>query len=627
MRWCGLIRRPAPSVIARFGGHIAQYLGDGLLIYFGYPLAHEDDARRAVRAGLGMIEALEQLNRGLTLTPGVRLAARVGVHTGLVVVGEMGGADRRERLALGETPNVAARLQGLATPNAVVVSEATFRLLGGFFICEPLGTPSLKGLSQPMAVYRVVDESRARSRLEAAGAGGLTPLVGRDSDFSRLVGCWTSATDGSGRVVLVSGEAGIGKSRLVEALRERVATESLSWLTPCQCSAYHQNSALYPVIDCLERTALGFEREESAQAKTDKLVAFLGRYDLPLPEVVPLFTDLLSLPPADGYAPLTLSPEAQKAQTLQALLTILLRRAAREPVLFVVEDLHWVDPSTLELLSLLVEQGPTARILALFTFRPDWRPPWSGHAGLTEIALRRLPREEVEKVIRQVARDKKLPSEVVDQIVAKTDGVPLFVEELTRMVLESGLLREGEERYELNGPLPPLAIPTTLHDSLMARLDHLAAVKSLAQLGATLGREFSYQLLQAISPWDAADHAVGTPATRGGRVPVSARDPAGVDLSLQARPDPGRRLSVVAAEDPPATSRAHCPGAAGPVSRGGRSPARTRGPPLHRGGAAGSCRPALATSGRTQQLTFRLLGSRGALQERARGPGAATGKF
>ena len=218
---------------------------------------------------------------------------------------------------------------------------------------------------------------------------------------------------------------------------------------------------------------------------------------------MPLFTDLLSLPPADGYAPLTLSPEAQKVQTLQTLLTILLRRAAREPVLFVVEDLHWVDPSTLELLSLLVEQGPTARILALFTFRPDWRPPWSGHAGLTEIALRRLPREEVEKVIRQVARDKKLPSEVVDQIVAKTDGVPLFVEELTRMVLESGLLREGEERYELNGPLPPLAIPTTLHDSLMARLDHLAAVKSLAQLGATLGREFSYRLLQAISPWDA----------------------------------------------------------------------------------------------------------------------------
>jgi class 3 adenylate cyclase len=503
------------KVIARFEGYIAQYLGDGLLVYFGYPLAHEDDAQRAVRAGLGMIDAMGQLNtrlgqEGLRPAPtqsrqrGVHLAMRLGIHTGLVVVGEVGGGTRQEQLALGETPNLAARLQGIAAPNTLVISATTFQLLGGFFACQPLGTPLLKGQAQPLAVYRVLYESMARSRLEAAGSTGWTPLVGREQEIGLLVERWAQVKEGVGQVVLLSGEAGIGKSRLVQVLKEHVSTEPQAWLTPCQCSPYYQNTALYPMIDLLERVALRFEREESPQQKVGKLEGFLVQYGLPLAEAVPLFATLLSLPLPADYAPLTISPEQQKQQTLHALLTILLRIAAQQPVLFVMEDLHWVDPTTLELLSLLVDQGPTTRILSLFTCRPDFSPPWTGRAHLTQVTVPRLPRRQAVEVIRQVAHGKALPPEVVEQIVAKTDGVPLFVEELTKMVLEAGLLQEWDERYELTSPLPPLAIPATLHDSLMARLDRLATVKGLAQLGATLGREFSYELLRAVSPWDEA---------------------------------------------------------------------------------------------------------------------------
>ena len=490
------------KVIARFEGHIAQYLGDGLLVYFGYPLAHEDDAQRAVRAGLGIIEAMGQLHPSLGPEREVHLAVRLGIHTGLVVVGDVGGGARQEQLALGETPNVAARLQGLAAPNTLVISAATFQLLGGFFACQPLGTPLLKGLAQPLAVYRVLYESMARSRLEAASSTGWTPLVGREQEIGVLLERWAQVKDGLGQVVLLSGEAGIGKSRLVQVLTEQVAAEPRAWLTPCQCSPYHQHTALYPLIDLLERVVLRFDREESPQQKVGKLEGFLVQYGLPLAEAVPLFAALLSLPLPADYAPVTVSPEQQKQQTLHALLTILLRIAAQQPVLFVMEDLHWVDPSTLELLSLLVDQGPTARILTLFTFRPDFSPPWTGRAHLTQLTVNRLPRRQAVEVIRQVAHGKVLPPEVVEQIVAKTDGVPLFVEELTKMVLESGLLQEQDERYALTGPLHPLAIPATLHDSLMARLDRLAAVKALAQLGATLGREFSYALLRAVAPWE-----------------------------------------------------------------------------------------------------------------------------
>src|SRR5215831_15837716 len=345
------------KVIARFEGHIAQYLGDGLLVYFGYPRAHEDDAQRAVRAGLGMIEALGQLNTRLEPERGVQLAVRLGIHTGLVVVGEVGGDTRQEHLALGETPNLAARLQGIAVPNTVVISAATVPLLGGFFACQALGPHRLKGFAQPIEVYQVRYESMARSRLEAAGRTGLTPLVGREQEIRLLLERWTQVTDGLGQVVLLSGEAGIGKSRLVQVLTEQVATEPQAWLTPCQCSPYYQNTALYPLIDLLERVVLRFEREEAPEQKLRKLEGFLVQYGLPLAETVPLLAPLLSLALPADYAPLTLSPEQQKQRTLHTLVTILRRMAAQQPVLFIMEDLHWVDPSTLEWLSLLVDQG------------------------------------------------------------------------------------------------------------------------------------------------------------------------------------------------------------------------------------------------------------------------------
>jgi class 3 adenylate cyclase/predicted ATPase len=490
------------KVIARFEGHIAQYLGDGLLVYFGYPLAHEDDAQRAVRTGLGIVEAMAQLNARLTRERRVELAARLGCHTGLVVVGDVGGGARQEQLALGETPNLAARLQGLAAPNTLVISAETFHLLSGFFACQSLGTHLLKGVAQPLEVYQVLYESMARSRLEAAGCTSLTPLVGREQEVALLQERWAQVKDGLGQVVLLSGEAGIGKSRLVQVLQEQVASEPQAWLTPCQCSLYHQNSALYPLIELLERMALRFDREESPLQKLRKLGGFLVQYGLPLPEAVPLLASLLSIPLDADYASLDLSPEQQKQKTLHALLTILLKIAAQQPVLFVMEDLHWIDPSTLELLTLLVDQGPTARILALFTFRSDFSPPWSGRSHLTQVTLNRLPRRQAAELTSRVAHGKALPAEVLEQVVAKTDGVPLFVEELTKMLLESGLLEEREARYELTGPLPPLAIPSTLHDSLMARLDRLATVKEVAQLGATLGRTFAYELLQAVSPLD-----------------------------------------------------------------------------------------------------------------------------
>jgi class 3 adenylate cyclase/predicted ATPase len=490
------------KVIARFEGHIAQYLGDGLLVYFGYPLAHEDDAARAARTGLGIIEAIRQLNIRLAPEHGVHLAVRLGIHTGLVVVGDVGDGARHEQLALGETPNLAARLQGLAAPNTLVISAAAVPLLGGFFAYQSLGTPPLKGHAQPLEVYQVLYERMARSRLEAAGQTGLTPLVGRDHEIALLLERWAQVKGGIGQLVLLSGEAGIGKSRIVQVLTEHVAREPQAWLTPCQCSPYHRNTAFYPLIELLERMVLRFEREESAQQKLRKLEGLVVQYGLPLAESVPLLAALLSVPLNPDYAPLNMAPEQQKQKTMQALQTILLSIAAQQPVLFVMEDLHWVDPSTLEFLTLVVDQDASVRILTLFTFRPDFSPPWTGRSHLTQVTLPRLSPHQAAELAGRVAHGKVLPSAVVEQVVAKTDGVPLFVEELTKMVLESGLLQERERGYELSGPLPPLAIPATLHDSLMARLDRLATVKAQAQLGATLGREFSYELLRAVAPWD-----------------------------------------------------------------------------------------------------------------------------
>src|SRR5712691_6172901 len=490
----------AATVIQRFDGHIAQYLGDGLLVYFGYPQAHEDDARRAVRTGLGIVEAMEALNARLAQRYGVQLAVRIGIHTGVVVVGEMGGGSRQEQLAMGETPNVAARLQGLAAPDTVVISPTTFRLVQGYFTCHDLGAHALKGLAAPLQVYRILGESAAQSRLDVASATGLTPLVGRDAEVALLLERWAHSQDGAGQVVLLRGEAGIGKSRLVEVLRERVLSEGATRMV-FHCSPDHQNSVLYPVIDHLQRF-LQWQRDEAPQSKFDTLERVLRASRLPLDDVVPLFAALLSVPLPERYAPLNLTPQRQRQKTQEALVAWLLEAAERQPVLAVWEDLHWADPSTLELLSMMLDQAPMARMLTLLTCRPEFRPPWATHAPVTQVTLNRLGRTQVEAMIPSLTGAKTLPTEVVQQVVAKTDGVPLFVEELVKMILESGLVREQAGRYVLTGPLPPLAIPSTLHDSLMARLDRLSAARELAQLGAVLGRGFAYELLQAVAPVD-----------------------------------------------------------------------------------------------------------------------------
>jgi TOMM system kinase/cyclase fusion protein len=484
-------------VIRRYDGHIAQHLGDGLLVYFGYPLAHEDDATRAVRAALESVAAIQQA----PLLHAHTVQIRIGIHTGPVVVGEIGTGTKREQLALGETPNLAARLQGLADPDTVIISAATQRLIAGLFDCQDLDLQPVKGVSAPLQVYRVVSESRTQSRLEVdISMGRLTPLVGRANEVGLILERWAAAQAGDGQVVLLSGEPGIGKSRLVQEVKEQVVQQGATSLE-FRCSPYYQNSAFYPVITHLHRV-LHIERDDPPQVKFAKLQQTLARYRFPQADTLPLLAALLSLPLPPEVSPLTLSPQKQKQKTQEALVAWLVEDAERAPVSCAWKDLHWADPSTLELLGLLLEQVPTTRVLVLLTARPEFTPPWSSRTHLTPLTLARLPRTQAAEMIEKVAGGKSLPAEVHHQIVSKTDGIPLFVEELTKMVLESGLLRETDGHYELTGPLPPLAIPTTLHDSLMARLDRLATVKEVAQLGATLGREFSYEVLQIVSPMD-----------------------------------------------------------------------------------------------------------------------------
>ncbi|NOT55639.1 MAG: AAA family ATPase [Deltaproteobacteria bacterium] len=498
-----LYQETCTAVIQRYAGHIAQHLGDGLLVYFGYPVAHEDDAQRGVRTGLEIVQALRGQGTGDRKQARQQpLQVRIGIHTGVVVIGEIGRGEKREMLALGETPNIAARVQGLAEPDTVVISAVTYRLVHGLFACQDLGPQTLKGISVPLSLYRVIEESVARSRFEVAIGAGLTPLVGRGEELGLLQRRWTQAKEGAGQVVLLSGEAGIGKSRLVQALKEQVLAVGATRIE-FRCSPYHQNSAFYPITEHL-RQLLQFGHQETPQAKLAKLQHALVAYRFPQADTLPLLATLLSLPQPEGSPPLTLSPQKQKQKTQEALVAWIMEEAEKSAVYCVWEDLHWADPSTLELLTLFLEQIPTTRIFTMLTFRPDFTPPWSARSYLTQLTLSRLGRPHVEAMVEEVTGGKALPLEVLQQIVAKTDGVPLFVEELTKMVVESSLLREGEHRYELTGPLPPLAIPSTLQDSLMARLDRLAPVREIAQVGAVLGREFSYELIHAVSPLDEA---------------------------------------------------------------------------------------------------------------------------
>ncbi|MSQ46992.1 MAG: hypothetical protein EXR78_01180 [Deltaproteobacteria bacterium] len=441
------------AVIRRYEGHIAQHLGDGLLVYFGYPTAHEDDAQRAVRAGLEIIGAM----RGQVTGDGEQerrppLQVRIGIHTGLVVIGEIGSSEKREMLALGETPNIAARIQGHVSPDEVMISAATYRLVEGLFACEDRGQPELKGVTTPLTLHRVVRESEAQSRFDVAVQAGLTPLVGREEEFALLRRRWEQAPEGEGQVVLLSGEAGIGKSRLVQELKDQIAQNSAVRIE-FRCSPYHQNSAFYPLIEHVQQV-LCFVPSDTPHAKVQKLEQTLARYHFPQSDTVPLLAALLSLPHPDTVSPLTLTPQQQKRKTLDVLLHWLFEEAECAPVYTVWEDLHWADPSTLEFLALCLDQVPTARMLMLLTFRPEFTPTWASRSHVSHLVLSRLGRKQTSAIVEQLTSGKALPTEVMQQIVSKTDGVPLFVEELRSVYLVRG---EVQRAHELGEQLLSLA--------------------------------------------------------------------------------------------------------------------------------------------------------------------------
>jgi class 3 adenylate cyclase/predicted ATPase len=490
-------QRTCADVVARYEGHIAKYIGDGLLVYFGYPHAHEDDAARAVHAGLELVTEVARLNDRRSVGPPVDLQVHLGIHTGLVVAGEMGAGETREALAIvGDTPNLAARLEGLAEPGTILISESTLALVEGLFVCDDLGARTLKGFAEPIGVYRVRGETAARSRFEAVSSRGLSPLVGREQEVALLLDRWDQAKGGEGQVTLLSGEAGIGKSRITKVIHEH-AEQSGHVRIRYQCSPYHVNSALHPVIDHIERAA-GFVRDDPPVAKLDKLEALLRRSTEDLAAAMPLFATLLSIPAGERYPAPDLSPEQLKDRTFAALLDQMDRLAAQTPLLIVFEDVHWIDPTSQELLDRMVERVDSLRVLIVITFRPVYAAPWGGHPHVTALALNRIGRQASQAMVSALTGNKTLPDDVLEQILAKTDGVPLFVEELTKTVLEAGLLEEKAGRYVLSGPLPSLAIPATLHDSLMARLDRLSPIKEIAQTAAVIGREFSHELLAAV---------------------------------------------------------------------------------------------------------------------------------
>jgi class 3 adenylate cyclase/predicted ATPase len=471
-RIIGAYHRCVTEVVEGFGGFVARYMGDGVLVYFGYPQAHEDDAERATRCGLALVDRVQRLNQA------EELHARVGIATGLVVV----GGEVVEHDVAGDTPNLAARLQTLAEPNTVVIAAGTHRLLGALFEYRELGAVEVKGVAAPVLAWQVLRASAVASRFEALRGSALTPLVGREEEIDLLSRRWALAKTGAGQVVLISGEPGIGKSRIAAELEGRLYAEPHIRLRYFS-SPYHQDSALYPFADQLER-ASGFLPDDPPAARLEKLETLLARA-APPDEDVAFIAHLLSLPSSDRHKLPNLNPQRIKERTLEALLRQLAGLAREQPVLMVFEDVHWIDPTSHELLDLTIERVRSLPVLLIITFRPEFQPRWTGQPQVTMLTLNRLDRRDRSALVAQVAEGNALPDEVVDQIVDRTDGVPLFVEELTKSVLESGVSLVG--------------IPTTLHDSLMARLDRLAPVRLVAQIGAAIGRQFTYVLLRAVS--------------------------------------------------------------------------------------------------------------------------------
>ena len=478
------------ETVQRFGGFVAKYMGDGVLVYFGYPQAHEDDAERAVRAGLELVAAVGALKTHAALQ------TRVGIATGLVVVGDLiGSGEAQERGIVGETPNLAARLQGIAEPNSVVIAESTRRLLGNLFELQDLGAQDLKGIAGPVRAWAALRPSSVESRFEALHATGLTELVGREEELELLLRRWSKAKTGEGQVVLLSGEPGIGKSRLTAALLERIAAEPHTRFRYF-CSPQHTDSALFPIINQMERAA-AFTLDDTAQTKLDKLDALLAQSFTP-PSDATLFGAMLSLPNDGRYPALELPPPLRRQKTLEALSTQISTLSQSNPVLMIFEDVHWADPTSMEALSRVVNLIRTTSGLLIVTYRLEFEPPWIGLPYVTSLILDRLGEREIAALIAGVTGSTPLPANIRDGIIERTDGIPLFVEEMTKAVMEAGAVQALERAFAAI-PGSSVAVPASLHASLMARLDRLGSAKEVAQIGSVIGREFSHSLLQAVA--------------------------------------------------------------------------------------------------------------------------------
>jgi len=481
------------ELVDRNGGFVAKYMGDGVLAYFGYPVAHEDDAERAIRAGLALVQAVPKI----ATDSGTPLQLRIGIATGLVVVGDLIGAGAaQEQGVVGETPNLAARLQSVAAPNSIVIGPTTRGILGNLFEYEDLGRIEVKGFAAPVQVYQVLRPSSVESRFEALRTTA-TPLVGRDEEIELLMRRWHQAKEGDGSVVLISGEPGIGKSRIAQAVQDRLSTEEYTRLRYF-CSPHHQDSALYPITVQLERAA-GFRRDDGNEQRLTKLEAALAQATSDLDEAVPLLADLLSIATDHRYPVLSLSPQKRKERLLRTFLAQVEGLAARAPVLMIFEDAHWIDPTSREALDLIIDRVSALQILVIVTFRSEFTPPWIGRPQVTLLSLNRLPPRQRADMITGVIGGRTLPKEITDQIIDRTDGNPLFIEELTKAVIESGVVADAGDHYRATGRVIPLAIPTSLHASLLARLDRLAPVREVAQIAAALGRQFSHELISAVS--------------------------------------------------------------------------------------------------------------------------------
>jgi class 3 adenylate cyclase/tetratricopeptide (TPR) repeat protein len=485
------------SVIEEYAGYTAQYLGDGILVYFGYPAAQEYEAERAVRAGLRILASIGELNRQLQKKYDVNLAVRISLHTGIAVIGRLGGGSRHEHLAMGTAPNLAARLQSLAEPGTLVVSGSTYRLLRDLFVCEDLGAHLLKGAADPMQVYRIDGEKEDALAIQNIPSEAETVLVGRHAEIALLLERWRDVEAGNGQAVLISGEPGIGKSNLTRSLESRLQHVPHTVLV-CRCEPHCQNTVFYPIAYMLQR-ALNFYPGQLSDERLDTIEFMLDRNGIDTREAAPLLASLLSVPTNGRYDGADSSSRDVRLSTQQVILKLLLQTAEEQPVLLIFEDLHWADPSSLELIGYLLDQAARARLLVLLTFRPLFSPPWPARSYMAQLTLNRFSPREAGALVRSVIHGRDLPGDVLEELIRKADGVPLFIEELTKMVVEAGLVREDGDRYVRDGPLPPLSIPASLQDSLMARLDRLSPVKELAQLGAAIGREFSYDLIQAVS--------------------------------------------------------------------------------------------------------------------------------